>query len=288
MFSDRPASPTRRLAHALLWLVLMASLAFQVVPASGEGPAALDKFVYLPLVYVPPGGDLWGLVTDGGVPASGVPIDLWLYNGSVGSKLVTVTTNASGRYDFWRLPGLGAGQKYGVEYYNQNDPNHLFYWDTRDLTTYTANTSVNIGNFDIADIDLIAPASGMTVTLPYTFTWTPRPGVAGDNYEFNLYDYNNESLWFHTNGLGPVGTYQLPGLPAGFALNTRYVWEVWVYGPGGYGPDAAYGVSHSLYYIAFSSGPAGVVERLPAQLLPASGGPQRGRHRALASGWPGD
>ncbi len=281
MLFHRPASPARRLVHLLLWLALIAPLAFQVVPAQGEGQATLDKFLYVPLVLKYASGMLWGLVTDHGAPASGVTIDLWFYDGSSWSNPAITTTNASGRYEFAGPPGLAAGQKYGVEFYNLTDPSRLYFWDTLDLTAYTANTVVNSGDFDIADIDLLAPSAGSTVALPNTFQWTAR-GVAGDSYEFDLYDYDTGNPWFYTALLGPVGSYALNSLPPGFALLTDYVWGVWVYGPQGYG------ASYSVYVVRFSSAGTGVVERSPAgDRLPALAGPKSGQPRALPTAEPG-
>jgi hypothetical protein len=220
--------------------------------------------VFLPLISKP--GllqGLYGTVTENGAPAASVSLDLLFYNGASWSILTTITTNANGDYSLTGVPSLSSGQKYQVRYLNTaSTPGRLGVWGTRELTSYSAGSSVEIGNFDIADIALVAPAAGVTVALPYTFQWTLRPATPSDTYEFDLYDPADRDPYFYTAPpLGYVGTYPLNGLPAGFSPSVQYVWEIWVYSP-----DGGYGISYATYGVTFSN--AGFAMTAPQSVLP--------------------
>ena len=112
-------------------------------------------------------------------------------------------------------------------------------------------------NFDVSDVVLAAPGSGVTVTLPHTFSWNRR-GTASDDYEFNLADMGDHDPEWWTS-VGYVDSYTLAGLPSGFTPGTKYVWWVNVYGPHGFGAPY-YG-----HYVTFTK--AGVA--LQGQAVPA-------------------
>ncbi len=205
--------------------------------------------VYLPVaVKTQPG--IQGHVSLNGTPASGVPLDLRLFNGSGWSTAITTTTNSEGYYVFENAASLQEGQAYYVLYLNKEGIlGRLWTWGTADLTSYAAGSSANMGEFDIADIALVAPADGATVSLPDTFRWTPRPATPADTYKFRLYDLVHPATSFITDPpLGYVDSYTLNSLPSGFSSGTPYDWEVWVDSP-----DGGSGVSRELRQVKLSS-----------------------------------
>jgi uncharacterized repeat protein (TIGR01451 family) len=206
--------------------------------------------VYLPLIRSTCKSGICGRVTLNGSPAAGVSLELRFFNGSSFSTLATTTTNANGDYAFAGMPSLALGQHYYVRYRNYaGTPGRLWVWGTRDLTSYSAGSAVEIGNFDIADIVLVSPAAGATVALPYTFQWTRRPATPSDTYEFDLYDPTDGNPNFYTAPpLGYVGSYILNSLPPGFNVGALYGWEIWVYSP-----DGGYGISYETRAVHFSN-----------------------------------
>jgi len=197
-----------------------------------------DRRASLPLVVMGGAseleGGIYGRVTERGNPVSGVPLDLRLFNGSSYSTVASTTTGADGRYLFAGVASLGSGQRYYVQYANWRDtytPGRLWSWNTWSIRSYTAGSIVDGGDFDIADIALVFPADGATVSLPQMFYWTPRPATPADDYEFDLFDGD----WWWTDPLGYAGDYTLNSLPSGFEPGTQYWWQVCVYGEDGYG-----------------------------------------------------
>jgi hypothetical protein len=191
-----------------------------------------------------------------------VSLALRFYNGSSWSTYTTTTTGADGSYSFTGVPSLGSGQRYYVRYQNPGGTytGRLWFWGTRRLDSYTAGTNVAIGDFDIADIPMVSPAHGATVTLPYTFQWTRRSATPSDSYEFDLFDPSDGSpYWWTDPTLGYVGSYTLNSLPSGFSPSTQYGWDVWVYSPDG-------GSGESYYYrtVTFSNAGLGLTLTLPA------------------------
>ncbi len=223
-------------------------------PSISGGPVEMDtvvQHVYLPLIQKappPPKGIIYGTVTDHGAAAV-VALELRFYNGSTWSTRASTTTAANGSYSFLGVPGLSPGQIYYVRYLNTTTPSRLFTWHTRLLGTYAAGAEVHIGDFDVANIALVAPAPGATVSLPRAFQWSARPATTSDSYEFDLFDPQDGNPYFFTDPpLGYVSSYTLNGLPAGFKVNTQYVWDMWVYSP-----DGGYGISYYAYYVRFST-----------------------------------
>lgn len=218
--------------------------------------------VFLPLIISPRYLGINGHVTFNGTAASGVPLDLRFYNGSAWSTAASTTTSADGSYEFLTAPTLGSGQRYYVRYTNSTDPTRLAIWQTRSLTSYSANNTIAIGDFDIANIPLASPVSGSTVALPNQFSWQVRPATSTDSYEFNLLNVSTGSPWWYTvPPLGYVNNYTLNNLPAGFTTNTWYGWFVAVYSP-----DGGYGESYYFRYIAFTN--TGLNPQLRLPLMP--------------------
>jgi hypothetical protein len=211
-----------------------------------EVPLAIgtpDPTIYLPLVLKNyfAGTGIYGLVTLNGTPAAGVSLDLRFYNGLTLSTAATTTTDANGRYSFTSAASLSAGQTYYVRFLNPatTADGRLGIWLTGDLTSYSAGSSVDIGDFDLADIAL-SPTPGAPVSLPATFQWTRRSATSSDSYQFELFDPNGPSDYLSPL-LGYAGDYTLNSLPGGFGTGTPYGWDVLVHSPDG-------GFGGSFYY----------------------------------------
>ncbi len=220
-----------------LWvLALGLALLVGVQPAAGEAHApTAEVTIYLP--YVRATGGINGQVFLNGVGQSGVPLQLYFYNGSTWSVPATTTSGAYGRYTFAGRPTLLPGQIYVVEYFNTataaNYNNRVAFWDTRQLTTYTANTIEPLGDFDIADIVLTGPLAGAGIGVPRTFTWIARGAVPSDNYAFQLFEPDSGSPYFEVVELGYTNAFELVSQPTGFEIGTTYGWSMMADGPDG-------------------------------------------------------
>jgi len=151
-------------------------------------------------------------VTYNGAAAPGISLDLRFYNGTTWSTVATTSTDGDGRYRFTGAASLSPGQTYYVRYGpNNSDSRYVFAWYGPDITTYTAGLAVAGGDFDIANVVLLSPAPGATVSLPVTFNWQRR-GIAGDTYRVGLFDLETGDEWI-TDDLGDVGSFTMTGLP---------------------------------------------------------------------------
>ncbi len=218
-------------------------------PTTDEANFVADLHcIYIPMVssIIPVG--IYGFVNYEGNPFAGLTLHLRFYDGSAWSTFATTKTDAKGYYKFLNVPNLQAGQVYYVRFYNDAaNPQYLNGWSTRGLTSYTAGSTVNIGNFDIDNIELVAPEPGKTDSLPTVFKWLLRPATPDDSYDFNLYDYNDGDPFFYTDPpLGYVNSYTLTKLPDGFRKGNYYAWYIGVFSP-----DGGYGESYFAYEIKF-------------------------------------
>lgn len=171
---------------------------------------------------------LYGRVTKGGAAAAGVALKLRRYNSTTDDQVATTTTNADGRYVFTGVPSLPSGMAYYVKYGpNSTDPSAVSIWYGPDVMAYTAGTHVAAGDFDIADITLLSPAPGATVTLPATFTWQRR-GLSGDTYGVVFANSDGTVAW-RTGDLGDVGSTSITGLAPGMSYGKAYYWFVRVH-----------------------------------------------------------
>jgi 5-hydroxyisourate hydrolase-like protein (transthyretin family) len=211
---------------------------------AGPLTATLSYSVYLPLIrnYRPPSG-IYGYVTNKGVPAEGVPVNLERISGSVWSYVKTTYTQIDGSFAFTTAPSLASGQRYAVDFYGSTS-NQLGYWATKRVDTYAAGSTVHIGDFDIANVDLLTPTNGVSVTLPYTFQWTPRSAVPSDSYELYMTDGNS---YYYSTPLGYVGSFPLTSLPTGFVVGQSYYWGVNLSRP-----DGSHGFSYEGRQVTFS------------------------------------
>ncbi|MFN2198358.1 MAG: hypothetical protein ACK2UW_19720 [Anaerolineales bacterium] len=225
-------------------------------PASiGYLPGALNQAAQPTLTPFPNQG-LYGRVTQNGSAVPNILLTLRRYNlaalawEDAGVKF----TDANGRFDFTGQRGLLPGEAYYVRYTNYAlTPSRLFWWATPYQLSYSGG-SLAMGDFDIADVALLTPPDGTTVSIPASFTWQRRAATTTDSYAFHLYD--DPSLpanEYISPALGYVSEYALTSLPIGFSTGTPNYWDVFVYPPGGQYPDQGWGISLDLYQVTFSS-----------------------------------
>ena len=236
--------------------------------------------VYIPLVLksysggappppAPPG--IYGTVAENGSPAAGVPVDLEFYSGSTWTTLLRAATGADGSYRFAGAPSLAPDQRYCVVYSNtEATPGRVSYWSPPCVTSYAAGTNRHVADFDIADVTLVSPPDGGTVSLPFTFSWIRRPATPSDSYSLYLYDPWTHAYW-SSSALGYLGSYQLYGLPSGFTTGKGYLWGVDVSVPGGSGWGSSYRERYVTFY-DYDLGP-------PESAAPSETTPQEGFER---------
>ncbi|HQZ21583.1 MAG TPA: S8 family peptidase [Thermoflexales bacterium] len=207
--------------------------------------------VFLPLlsragsVTPPTGGAITGLIEDAGATASDIQVVLVKRVGPTDTPVLTTTTNSAGRYTFNNMPALGSGESYFVKFTNENDSTRLYYWRTRLLSAFGASDTVDLGTFDVSNVELLYPSDDATITLPETFYWSTR-GISGDSYSLHLYN-SDGTTYAATNPLGDVSSFEMTSLPTGFVYNTPYAWEVGIVTP-----DGALGLSFAYYTITFT------------------------------------
>jgi hypothetical protein len=218
-------------------------------PVTTEEPTGGD-LVFLPFLTKPCTG-ICGRVTENGFPVSNITLDLRFFDGVNWSTIDTIQTGSNGIFSFCDAPSLYPGEVYYVLYLNDSSvSDRMWGWGTRDLTNYTSGSTVEIGEFDLEDIILVSPASGAHISLPHTFQWIRRSASPSDNYEFHLYDFSDDEPHFSSYPrLGYASAYALPYLPVGFANDTQYAWDIWVYSP-----DGGSGVSYDTRGVIFGSG----------------------------------
>lgn len=204
----------------------------------------------VPLDYNPPPPGVGGRVTDKGAPAAGVLLQLRRFDGVQWTPAAETTTAADGAYLFPNAAGLGAGEMYYVLFPNaEGNVARLGAYGTARLYSYVAGTRVDMSPFDITNIPLRSPSSGVTVNLPATFAWDRR-GVAGDSYAWELLDPNSGISVYLGPQVGENEVYTLVTKPDDIALGVRYGWSVRVYGLPR--DEANFGVAHFYRSVTFS------------------------------------
>ncbi len=201
-------------------------------------------YIFLPSILKTPVG-IYGNVTMNGNPMSfPVELNLDIYEGAILTKQVTTQSGYSqSLFQFFDVPSLGSGQSYRVSCYGKGSSDRLTVHLSRWLLSYTAGDTVNIGSFDMGNIEL-KPTAG-TVTLPYTFEWTKRTATPTDSYRFELHG-DNPQLYFQSPNLGYADSFTLNELPQGANYGVSYSWSVAVFDP-----DGGYGVSFEFPYVTF-------------------------------------
>ena len=196
-------------------------------------PLSLPYSVFLPVirktnVVVPPvtGVGIYGQVTYHGVPIGGISLALRFYNGSSWSTFTTAVTNPNGEYSFTGAPSLGNNQAYYVRYgLNTTDSRFLYAWYNNTIYQYSAGQVRPGGDFDIADVPLLAPNSQNPLPLPVTFSWTPRVTQSLETYDLEVYYPGTFQKFF---GSVKSGSFVLTSPAPNMSANQLYGWEVWV------------------------------------------------------------
>jgi hypothetical protein len=183
-----------------------------------------------------------------------VEVSLWRVSSGQWTNLDLVKSASDGYFAFVSVTGLGAGQSYVVVFSNGEgantppDINRLSYWRTYAIDTFASGSSIVLLPFEIGNIALQDPVPGATVTLPKTFTWTPRShqapaydGGMSDDYDFNLYEDDNN--WWYSDLLGDSGSFSLDTLPSGFVTGRQYRWFIYVWGDDGFGASWNQGIT---------------------------------------------
>jgi hypothetical protein len=232
---------SRNIADMPAGFNLLTDYGWDIAVYSPDGGSGYTNY-YIPFRFGKAG--IQGRITMKGANAAGVNVELRFHNGVDWSTVVSTTTGSDGIYQFTNAPSLASGQRYYVRYSNTTqDSSRLSGWYTADLTSYLAGQAVNIGNFDIADIPLLAPI-GTPLSVPYTFLWLVRPNSPTDHYFIELFDPADHNPDTFLNASGYVASLSLGVLPPGLTFNTTYGWLV-----GAEAPDGATGFSY--YYAEF-------------------------------------
>jgi len=224
---------TEKALNPLIFVLTSVVVCLSISGSSSNQPTSqvtVSNSIYLPFIAKPyPTVQLHGYVTENSIPVAGVRVDL-LYNaqdvcdligGYPGNLFRTTLTDANGLYNFRDVPtliqqGILIPPCYATVYTNpESNAQRLASWMNTSINTYTLGSTVNVGDFDVADVMRIAPSNGaqfpqyinaQKVTLH--FQWTPRPNVPTDSYALVLYEpggrYGDE---FTSGPLGYVGDY---------------------------------------------------------------------------------
>lgn len=211
--------------------------------------ANTTRRIFLPLLGkagTPQSLGIYGTVKQNGTAISGVGVELRRNNWDSGTYTViaSATTDGNGQFKFLGAPTLSQHQSYYVRYFNNSNSARLFLWETKKLPYYAAGSSINIGNFDIADITTTAPAPNATVSLPQAFTWNKRAASPTDSYFVRYFNPSGDEFFVTEPYLGYVNSYTLPsGLLSqyGFQSGTQYGWDVGVFA-------ADFGFGFPFYY----------------------------------------
>ena len=229
-----------------------------------------------PTPTAPASGGIYGRVTYHGLAAPNLTLELSHWDGEEWTTSDIRVTGADGRYSFPNAATLGADEIYSVDYGNTPSqpnpgPGYLWSWSGNLIAAYTAGQSVAGGDFDVADIALVSPTDGASVTLPANFCWTPR-GIAGDNYRLAIWDVDEDKVAL-TDYLGEVPCATLTGLPSSRPSGREYRWYVVV--NRGADPNAApdnFGISYGDRLVTInSSTAAGREDAGGQQLVPLVG-----------------
>jgi hypothetical protein len=231
--------------------------------------ATLPQPSATPSPTVPGEAGISGRVTYNGAPAASIVLTLQRWDGANTSPADATITDSQGHYSFSSAPALGSGELYWVYFGpNSSDDTYLYRWRGPDIETYSPGMAVAGGDFDIANVELLAPAYGAQVSFPVAFAWQRR-GIAGDSYQWHLFDPAGEDEWW-TDPLEDVGSFTLSGLAEDMAYDHEYGWDVWVYTP-----EDGFGDSYYLRTVTFldsdGSGPVspeGVEVKPRAEGLP--------------------
>jgi len=181
-----------------------------------------------------PSRGIYGRLTYQGQAAPNIALSLLQFD--EWTTIASTVTDSSGAYSFTNVPILPAGKTYTVHFWNgSHDERYLLRWDGRDITSYTMGDTVFGGNFDIANIPLVSPAEGATVSIPVTFDWDAR-GISGDEHIWLMKDPDAPYVLASSGFLGTSTEYTLESPPPGLDYGIDYIWYIEVLnGDNGFG-----------------------------------------------------
>ncbi|MCW1969228.1 MAG: hypothetical protein KIH69_014040 [Anaerolineae bacterium] len=204
---------------------------------------------------------IYGLVNDTGKGAASVDVELMVTADDIDwTSVRVVRTDSRGYYSFADAPTLQAGAKYAVHYVNTGNPKRLDLWVTHRLISYTAGANINMGKFDIANVELESPANNATVTLPSTFKWKVRTGQSNEFYQLSVFTPPEGDVtdYISPRQTGSSFTLNTETLPPHYIPMLAYSWEVWVSEAEGqhtaaYEEGNGYGVSYEKRMVTFEN-----------------------------------
>ncbi len=189
-------------------------------------------------------GDIYGSVTENGRALANAPIVLYHDSGYRVTRINT-QTGRDGVYHFRNLPDLPSGHTYSVVYPNyEGNARRLAYWICRSPEEYVAGDEVEACAFDVAAVDLYAPAHESVLNPPVTFTWEARD-TADEVYYVRVRSRDGQSVW--RSAALERGTYTLETLTESLENDVAYQWDVVI------ANEAGYGLSHYYRQIVFST-----------------------------------
>jgi hypothetical protein len=184
-------------------------------------------------------GQINGQVREQGQPAAGVTLDLIFtapdpYRGSHSGIMARTTTQADGSYSFTHIPELKGTSEYlsnyYVQFYNSDNPNRLRFWELRGIDDFYPGETYTFEPFDIANVELLAPAAGASAAFPLDFTWKARPYAPEDSYELYM-EAPSFGYWSNYPPLRFIDHYQHYGLPPGSyrQFGIPVFWQIRIY-----------------------------------------------------------
>lgn len=204
---------------------------------------------------------IYGLVNDNGKGAASVDVELMVTSDDIDWTSVRVArTDSRGYYSFADIPTLPTGEKYAVHYVNTGNTKRLDLWVTHRLISYTAGANINMGKFDIANVELESPANNATIALPSTFKWKVRTGQSNEFYQLSVFTPPEGDVTDYISPRQTGGSFTLntETLPPHYIPMLAYVWEVWVSEAEGqhtaaYEEGNGYGVSYEKRMVTFEN-----------------------------------
>ena len=205
---------------------------------------SLYRFIYFTTI---PSMGIYGRLTYQGQAAPNIPLSLLRWGDW--TTIATTVTDSSGAYSFTNVPTLPPGT-YTVRFWNDShDERYLLRWDGRDITSYNMGDTVFGGDFDLANVPLVWPAEGATVSIPVTFDWDGR-GISGDQYGCTIMPPDGSYVLASCGTPGPSTEYTLESPPPSLEYGREYIWWIWVFNG-----DNGYGLSlyRSVYFAALET-----------------------------------
>ncbi len=151
------------------------------------------------------------------------------------TRIANTVTRDGGSFDFESPPALQPGEAYQVWW--DVDPNlfiesWLIRWTSREITALEPDDEVDVGEFDVTNLEVTKPENFWWNTLPLTFSWRTRAN-SSEGYRlalvrrcgYNSNDLDRDDAYVGEN-LGKRGSFRLESLPPGFEYDKRYCWFV--------------------------------------------------------------